>query len=275
MRPYFYNAVLGLLALVVLLFPFTGKVHDGRHKGWIKGFTKRGWIVCIAFLASIGVNYLKDLQADKDDYSKIQATKTEKRKDDSIAWKRNDESNAKIVSTFTNALAKYNLKYDSAQKVVLKQVRDSARKVITITREEEPNLVLSAIVLKNIENGTYHFNITIVSQKAESEHIFVKLFICSEEDDGYHLMNGITDFYAKDGTLGAGEQFSFNIDLKNTNQLKSFNFLLLGKYKSVNGQTIIVNRIYSYDLSLKNIGIPLEPYYSKIKLFFQQNGIKN
>ena len=66
MRPYFYNVILGLLALVVLLLPFTGKVHDGRYKGWIKGFTKRGGIVCIAFLASIGVNYLKDLQADKD-----------------------------------------------------------------------------------------------------------------------------------------------------------------------------------------------------------------
>jgi hypothetical protein len=127
MKPYLFNIILGFLALIVLLFPFTGKVHDGRFR-WFRGFTIKGWIVLAAFIASIAVNYFKDQQADKDDSEKLRLAKIEKRQDDSISRKRNYESNAKIVTTFAEALAKHGLKYDSAEKAIQKLVQDSSKK---------------------------------------------------------------------------------------------------------------------------------------------------
>lgn len=87
MKPYLYNAILGFLSLVVLILPFTGKVHNNSRK-WLSGFTVRGGIVCAAFISTIFVNYLKDIQTDKDDLAKAVAAKVEKRKDDHYRQRR-------------------------------------------------------------------------------------------------------------------------------------------------------------------------------------------
>jgi hypothetical protein len=270
MKPYIYNIILGLLTLLVLILPFIGKVHDGRHKGWLKGFTKRGWIVCIAFIATIIVNILKDLQNDRSELAKEATAKIQKKKDDSAFQKRSDATAATIVHSVTIALAQYGLKYDSDEKVIQKIVRDSSRRTIN---KAQPNLVLSSIIIKTIENNLYHFNLTILSQNAVSEHINVKQYIAVEEQSDTYLLNGPGDFFARDGGLDANQSFSYNVDLTCIKP-KVFYFLILGSYKNDDGKKFKIGRIYSYDMSLNAFGYPLEPSYSKIKTFFKNHNIE-
>jgi len=119
MKPYLFNTILGILGFIMVILPFTGKIHDGRRR-WLRGLTTRGWIICMAFFATIIVTYLKDLQADKDEASKIQQAEIDKHKDDSISRRWNDERNAETVRAFTLTLAKYGMKYDSAENVIKK-----------------------------------------------------------------------------------------------------------------------------------------------------------
>ena len=121
--------------------------------------------------------------------------------------------------------------------------------------------------LKNIELNTYPFNITILSQKAPSEHIVAKLYVVSEEHDQYYLLNGTNDFFGKDGSLGTDETFSFNINFNIPTSPKAFYFLLIANYKDIDGKRMYTGRIYSYNMDQKTLGAPLEPNYSRIKDF--------
>ncbi len=271
MKPYLCNVILGILTSIIVIIPFTGKVHDGR-KRWHKRFTFRGWVVVLVFTASIGVNYYKDLQIDKDEAAKIKTAKKEKEHDDSVSRKLNDESNAKIVTSFTDALAKNGLKYDSAEKVIKKLVRDSAKKVVKIGNE--PNLMISAIRLLKSENNVYYFNNTITSQNATSEHIYIKQYIVVEEKkDSLFLIQGPGDFFAKDGSLDNNQPFSYNVNLTSNNP-QVFYFLFIGKYKDIDGRKLKMNKIYTYDFKLNAFGFPLEPSYSRVRLFFKHNNIR-
>jgi hypothetical protein len=179
MKAYIFNVILGFLALAVLLLPFTGKVHDGRFR-WFKGFTKRGWVVLIAFVVSIVVNYLKDMQADKDEATRIEIAKVEKKKDDSISRKRNDESNSIIVNTFTDALAKHGLKYDSAEKVIQKLVKDSSKKEIKYTYGNHPELAIYNIELTKSTNDSLIFKVTFYTKQAAAYNTTVKSYLIFE-----------------------------------------------------------------------------------------------
>ena len=270
MKPYLYNVILGFLAFLILLVPFTGKVHDARNR-WFKRLTARGWMVCIAFMLTMIVNYLKDEQAERNDLYKEKSRINEKKADESTSRKLNDESNAKTINTFTVALAKYGLKYDSTQKIIQKLIRDSSKKIVRIESAENPNIILHSIILDKTVYGTYFFKISLFCQNAPSEHINIKLSTICEVGNEYHAFNKLSNFYSNDGSMARGELFTFSVVCKTPQTPQAFYFLLNGSYKNAYSNKYKVNRIYSYDLEQKNIGVPLEPYYTEIKKFFEKN----
>jgi len=273
MKPYLFNAILGFLALIVLLLPFTGKVHDGRFR-WFKGFTIRGWIVLAAFIASITVNYFKDLQADKDDIEKNRIVKIEKRQDDSIARKRNDESNAKIVTTFTDALAKHGLKYDSVEKIIQKLVKDSLRKETKVVRSDEPNLDIC-----NIQQGPFHSDTTelllsLCATKSTVYNIQLKVYQAYELENKFFLVNGVPDFYAHNGTLAVDKKFIGSINfIKLDHRVRYMEFLFIGTYTNEDNKIFHLRTIYNYDFIKKTWGMENEPYYSNAVTFFHKKGV--
>ena len=176
MKQYFFNTILAILGFLIVIVPFTGKVHDGRRK-WFKGFTYKGWIICIAFLLSVIVGYFKDLQADAEISNKDNQQKIDKRKDDSIARRRNDESNAKIVRTFTLALVHYGLKYDSAEEVIKKLVKDSSKRETKIYYGNHPELEVYNISIKKRTSDSLQFRITFITKQAAAYHTTAKVYI--------------------------------------------------------------------------------------------------
>ncbi|NHA06977.1 hypothetical protein G7092_24470 [Mucilaginibacter sp. HC2] len=173
MKPYIYNLILAILAGTALIVPFTGKVHDARNK-WYRKFTFRGWILFSAVVGSVIVTFLKDDHADRIEIAKNKLAETEKRKNDSIARKINNESNASIVTAFTNALAKHGLKYDSVEKVIQKLVKDSINKKTIIVSTIKPDIDINETRYLGYKNDSLSFSFQLVCKEAAAEEVNIK-----------------------------------------------------------------------------------------------------
>jgi len=273
MKPYFFNTILGILGFIIVILPFTGKVHDGRRT-WLRGFTTRGWIICIAFLATLIVTYLKDLQADKVDKIKAYQIKIDKIKADSISRKRNDESNAKIVNAFTSALAKYGYKYDSAENVIKKIVRDSSKKQIIYGNS--PELSMKSIQLKH-NNDSLFFDLTLTSIQAASYQINLQMYtIYDQNDDNKYELIPIMNYDIIDGVLIPKDRdFTFTARITGVNSISmkgTFYFAIKGNYKDVNKKTYLFNNIFLYEMNSKRFGGTLNR--KSLTDFLRQKNIK-
>lgn len=255
MKLYFFNTILGILAFIVLILPFTGKVHDSRRK-WLKGFTIRGWVVCVAFIASIVVNYLKDLQGDINDAQKIQVVKNEKKQDSAIARKNTDESNAKIITTFTTALAKYGLKYDSSQKVIKKLVLDSSKKIYY--NEVKPDIDFNETKLIEYKNDSLKFSFKLICKDAAAEHVYLKSQTMFVEHGRYVKLSPDTMFFPSNIKLSKNSVYLIKrpvvVNLKKIDFEKIY-FYMTGSY-IFNKITYPVEQLIFYDIQTSECGIP-------------------
>jgi hypothetical protein len=277
MKPYLYNLILTVLAGVALIVPFTGKVHDGRFK-WFKRLTARGWILLVAVLGSVIITFLKDIQSDKDDANKVAVTKNEKRRDDSISRKRNDESNASIVNSFTNALAKNGLKFDSAENVIKKIVKDSTKKVIHNLYGNHPELSVKNIEIKTHKNDSLVFTISIYTKQAATYHTMLNIYTVLElEDKSYYLIPDnrvltISDLMIPlDATFGIPKGFrGEGARLKKG----TFFFIFSGSYFDADSKKFPFKTICSYTLESNQFGSIMEPENTQLKNFLDEKGIK-
>jgi hypothetical protein len=274
MKPSLFNLILTVLAGIVLIVPFTGKVYDGRSK-WFKRFTIRGWILCAAVIGSIIVNYYKDEQVETDDLIKADIVKKEKKTDKAMSDKKTNESNAKIVSAFTTALAQYGLKYDSTQKVIQTLVRDSTKKEVKVVNAQ-PNINVCGISLVNKGTDSCKFKIEICCKYAPSLKTYMKMNIALEKNDGSMFLCKVSNqFYLHGSGIPADKKLTYFIDIPDIlHETARFYFLLLGKYEGENGYKHILNDYTMYDLSKNGYGIPYEPHFSKGLNYFNERGIK-
>lgn len=275
MKPYIYNLILGFLALVVVIIPFTGEVYS-RKASLIKSFTARGWTVLFAFIISILVNYFKDLQVDKDDKAKDRVTKSEKHKDDPISRKRNDESNAKIVNTFTSSLAKYNLRYDSTQNQVLRFVRDSAKKNIRVINRNNPEFDIIDINLKSIKNDTATFSIGTICKQAAGYKInlFCYVVLQNKAKTSYEFVSSLNPHIFHDLQMPGDKDYHFEMFLNKTPKNWGRVFLLFkGNYENLEGKKFNYKKLLLYDIDDKNFGMPFSPYDAEVLAFYADKGI--
>jgi len=260
MRPYLFNTFLGILAFIVLILPFTGKVHDARSI-WYKRLTVRGWIVCLAFIGSIVLGYFKDLQNETDEHAKTQSAIIQKHKDDSI----NKKYNLDIVA----ALARNGYEYDSTQKKILKAVRDSAKKIIERTTPVNPSLDICDI------KDTSKFLVNICASKSTAYNIRLKCYQAFMLNGTYFFVNSETPyFFARNGTLAVDKKFTGELNFTNLNSHTQYVFFLFtGVYTNEENKSFLLNNIYEYDFQKKNWGMENEPYYSQTADFFHKQGL--
>jgi hypothetical protein len=233
--------------------------------------------VCAAFLASVVVNYLKDLQSAKNEVQKEKKIKIEKRKDDSIAVNRQDESNEKIVTTFTSALAKYGLKYDSAQKIIQKLVRDSSRKQIIYGNH--PELSVSNIELLKKTADSIDFRISFVTKQSEACHTTVKISILVEDSNTSlsYLRDATPADFVSDLLIPIDKPLLIEKNLSGVNLdrihgLKVY-FVFSGVFLDSDNRKFFFKTIDSYDIDKKQYGPIFEPVRIKIIKLLSENGV--
>jgi|ERR1035437_1143514 hypothetical protein len=177
MSTLFIIIVLNFVTFSIAFITATNKISDNR-KNKLKWLNNRGWLVVICGVILIvlpALQYWLNLQADQKKEKYIQL---EQNKKDSITNATNEANKNKIIITFTEALRKYGLKYDSSQKVIAKLVRDSANKITTIINANEPDLDFcpgKGIQLTNKANDTFNLKVNICSLVGTSYNINLSL----------------------------------------------------------------------------------------------------
>ncbi|WP_316811344.1 hypothetical protein [Pedobacter heparinus] len=272
MEPALFNIILGGLALVILILPFTGKFHDGRRK-WFKGFTTIGWIVFTAFLLTILVTYLKDLQSVKEDKLRLEAAKKDLEVRDSISRDREEKNNLEVIT----ALAKYNLDYDSKQKAIIKLIRDSAKQVFNVKSDIQPVLDIADIILDSTAYPNYYIKIALRCTKASAYNISIKMYVISETKNGLYFFSSINSNYLIKNTDLQVEKIRTTPPIKfseTDKSIKRFHFLYVGSYQNLEGKKIPFNELLNYSFERRRMGFLPEPYNSKILEAFLKNGVK-
>ena len=166
------------IALLVALSSFissVGKLLDRRRKG-INIVTKRGWLIISLNFGIIILSALQYFFNEKDLKQKdYEATKKQTLRDsvlksnyDSSLYvlkNKFDTSNINTVSTISQTLGKYGYLFDSAQKRLVKIIRDSSKTKIIV--QQDPILSICSfegIKLTKTENGLNYFDLLFCSE---------------------------------------------------------------------------------------------------------------
>src|ERR1035437_4288503 len=254
------------IALIIAISSFissTGKLLDRRKKG-LKIITKRGWsLITLNFgviILSVAQYYLNENELNQKDIeaSNKQAIRDSILKsnyDSSLYVLKNkfDTSNINIVSTISQTLGKYGYLLDSAQKRLVKIIKDSSKtKIIT---QEDPILSICSfegIKLIKIENGIYYFNLLFCSEGAGCTGFNVNASIVLSDS-----IPSISFLYLKDNLVLTDE---LQIP-KDAAYLMHFN---LSEKLKFNLLYVYVNGTYTNIERTKTYKIDAAYYYNKI-----------
>lgn len=260
------------IALLVALSSFissVGKLLDRRRKG-IKIVTKRGWLIISLNFGIIILSAFQYFFSEKDLKQKdYEATKKQTLRDsvlksnyDSSLYvlkNKFDTSNINTVSTISQTLGKYGYLFDSAQKRLVKIIRDSSKTKIIV--QEDPILSICSfegIKLTKTENGLNYFDLLFCSEGSGCTGFNINIAIVLSDTipsnnyfyfkDNLKLRDKVQ--IAKDAAYVQHFNFSDNI---------IFKFLYVyvtGTYTNIDrSKTYKVDDIYYYNKIGKTIGL--------------------
>ena len=254
------------IALIIAITSFissTGKLLDRRKEG-LKIITKRGWflialnfVVILLSVAQYILNENKLHQKDVEASNKqaIRDSILKSNYDSSLFVLKNkfDTSNIKIVSTISQTLGEYGYLLDSAQKSLVKIIKDSSKtKIIT---QEDPILSICSfegIKLEKNENDKYYYNLKFCSEGAGCTgfNVTASIVLSDSMPSNYFI-------YLKDNLVLSNE-----IQIpKDAAYVKYFNFSDKLKYTLL---YVYVNGAYTNIQRTKTYNIDAVYYYNKI-----------
>jgi hypothetical protein len=179
-----------------------------------------------------------------------------------------------LESAFTNALARYNLKYDSTQKVVLKFVRDSAKKETKIIYGNRPELEVDDISFsKDLKDSV---RIKFTSKQATSYNVTIKInCVVQESDKPAYIINRFQEAYLNDIIVPSDKVFQLTEQIEGLNNFNRpiFYFIFIGSYKDIDKKTYIFKGIFNYNSITKSFGPVTEPTTSSLIKFINDRGI--
>jgi hypothetical protein len=269
------DIILGICGATIGFLAFSNEFPDKKYYGTIKSLEFKLIVFVLATFVGVWATLKKNSLADIEKANEKLNSQKEQRKNDSANRILTDQSNTKIIQTFTSALAEYGLKYDSSERVVLKAVRDSSKKVVEKTSPINPSLDICNIKKDSVENGITKFLLSLCASKSTAYNINLKLYEAVVVDEQYFLVGGPNEFYPKNGTLAVDKTFTWGSNFVNlSNQTSRIEFLFIGSYTNENKKPFPLNLMYEYDFNDKKWGMDTEPNYSKTVDFFHYQGLK-
>lgn len=271
-----YTLIIGIATGAVLVLPFTGKIYDGRRK-LIGKIRQRGWYTIIAFGISVSLGVDKDKQAKKDQSADKSRDSIQRLKNDSINHRFTEESNAKIVNTFATSLAKYGLKYDSAQMIIEKLVKDSSKRTIQIIQRSNPKIEITSIKVDSIKNGNYFLKILLECSSDAAYNIRLKCYTIYKYKNGnYVFIKGTFEniFNLGDEAIAGGIITPF-VTLHPSLPIRDILIFVKGTYENQTKQSFTYSDIVGYDFDFNVFGrMPDSTSKKIVKDLFAKNGIK-
>lgn len=203
--------LIAICTIGIAAIPPTGDLFKSAPK---RKPTWRYWAILLLTMGSFFLGLEKDHNAASDKEKDQKLAKLEQDKRDSIAKDRTDESNKGIVNAFADGLGKYQLKYDSSTKAIIKIIRDSAKRVISAP-EEEPSLMINTnpVTLDSSNGNVRFFSINLKSFKGEVDNIHVRVIPVKGYGDKFTKFPDNPDVAITNTTLSEGMRTMLPVSL--------------------------------------------------------------
>jgi hypothetical protein len=274
----FLTIAIAILQAFIVIIPLKGKLSDNRRK-FPYNFTWKGYFLITSCILTIICTVFVLLMADKDEeLSRINLT-SQLRVRDSIYQNQIREAATKYEDKLDRSdkniielLAKYGLRYDSAQKAIAKLVKDSSTKKITIIQENNPTISLcidkGIKVLKN-QNDSLQLQFWFCYTHSPANISFdLRTLIVSngkweEVGNRINLVNR-KESLDIDGSLEGNRLFISN------SPYSKFYFYLIGNYTNKNGtQSFRHNDAFVYDVNGEDLRLVKDNIISEIEKFLK------
>jgi hypothetical protein len=267
----YLNILIGLSATIIGFLAFADQIGEVNALKFFKLVAFKLIVFFIAMFLGIWSTIKKDNNSSLEIAKEKSIALKEQSRRDSLNRQYTNENNRNLLTTFTNALAQYGLKYDAANKAILKSVSDSLSSI------PDPELILDysdGIKLDSIKDNICFFRVTLCDRIAPSNNIKLKIYFATERNDGYHIV--IDPLHNNDAfpigeSLATNSYSYFNVDLR-FNNMKNLYCHLIGTYTNLrNTKTYKIDTIFSYDMNSNKFSKPRSPVYESVRDFFKGN----
>ncbi len=218
-----------------------------KRKANKKLSTKGIWFI-VAILLTTAFAFFQFLQNEKD---KIDL-KSERDKSELEISNRVDSSRKVLFKDLSDALAKQNLRFDSAQKRIEKLVKDSTSRVTNYIQEEtQPQVSLclgdSSIKVEQIRVNGLMFRLRVCGYNNTAKKVRSIAYIVGAKQGQYYLLKKQT--IVSNETILSFEDNVIFIPVENTNGINIFFFYVEHEFENTKGEKITNTDVGQFTLS--------------------------
>ena len=280
------NIIIGLCTALIGVLAFADKIKKYKYLIFLKSLKNKIFIFFMASLIIVLATIQKDLNSESQIKSEQVKAEKDLEKRDSLNKLFLDENNRKLITTFTDALVQYGLKYDSAKKEIERIVKDSSKKIIQYNYGSDPTLTVNpndGIKFINSASGD-NFEIRFKNFNATSKNINILIYCCVWErtdtpnvsyrfKDIKHLLT--SNQFATNYQMLKDHISSIKLNLKySATSTSMYYFLIKGSYSnSDNTKKFTIDALYTFNFYEKKFGGTTEPSNSIIRNILTEKGI--
>jgi hypothetical protein len=243
---------------------------DKKKKG-LKKVTKKGKTFIIVSIISILLYVIQYEINEAKNLREEEAQKIEKAKSDSIYHKRLEESNRLIINTFAAGLAKYSLKYNSANQTIERLIKENRDTVIV--DGGEPFLSLckeNPVILSDTIGSYFGFNLNICNSEAPSKGIKAIVYVVSVHNNGHFSLSKIFNLFPTNAQMDNGARVTQQVLVPIEENIILCYFLVKGIWtNSSESKQFSIDQIYHYNLETKNSGGITAEHERQIRTFLK------
>ncbi|HLD52082.1 MAG TPA: hypothetical protein VJA82_02150 [Sediminibacterium sp.] len=267
MKTIFFLLLLIAQAFIVIL-PYQGKLTDNRKK-FPKNFTRYGWVLislsAFNILLTIWIFTISERENTQNALDLKKAVLETTNLASSNYEKKLDSNNLKTIEL----LAKYGLKYDSAQKIISKLIIDSSRKTI-IQNDVNPTLDFAndvGIQFVSRSKDSYDFNIVTYSFESSTKNLDAKLLAVIKLKNGnLSLISRGIIYGHKNIDVPFNTFFEYGCKFQSKLDFDVVYFILIGTYFNTSGnKKFELNSIRGFDMNRNKLIAPLSDDEEEIR----------
>ena len=275
MSNFWLDIINVICASILILLSFvdniTKKSFSNRSKyflrllEYLKKVLVKLIIVIIVGLTSIWVTYKKNQNSGKEKFEAEKKFKSElnsRDSNDQVNFNRSlSKSSAASSSASAEIMAKYYLKYDSAQHKIEKIIQDTnnrkvTEKIITNTSDAKPEFDISNIQFIKSRNDTLEFKFTLECKKTAIENLNLKIQVILKKAGVYSFCPQTIGFMPSDVYMSSNtSKVADNININSLKNIYEAYFHIFGYYY-FNKEKYPIDFIEYYNFRNKDFGIP-------------------
>ncbi len=254
--------IIVLLSILIAISTFIttkGKLTDDRRNG-LHSLKENGWKVIIINIIILSLLVAQFIINEKEETRKTKEIIKVQDQRDSILkagydssllvmkW-RFDSSNIAVISTITEGLGKYGFMFDSANKTLIKLVRDSSKTKVIVP--DDPVLFCSDFAFYKRIDGSSYYKITLTAKDASCSKFNV---ICGFFGvDSTNLVEnikfiGFKKFLTENDRIPKDMSASYYYEIENGSLYPMLFFRLYGTYQNLDEtKTFSIDDSYFYN----------------------------